>query len=467
MKLKPQHLSFLLFTVVFIALGCRAESSEVGYFWHVTDPHVDFLYKEGSEAKCDQLMCCRDVVPNPKQRAGKFGSLPCDPPLSTFKNALEFVKSYPVDTDFIFYGGDSVPHDLWMQNRTYNLEYVRVLNNAFLDVFGVETPVVPILGNHDTFPVDQVDPNGWSWLLDPVSEWWSVWLPRQAVKTLREKGWYSLPSFRPGLTIICLYTQYEDPINFYLYENLTDPAGQMAWLEEELTQAEKIGNKVFLFGHIPPGQNNANLSPESLYNFNVKFSELVERFSDTIRIQLYGHTHTDAFRVITDLKTGQQPKGFGLISPAVTPWQNHNPAVRLIKYSRKTFDIMDVITFYADLEESNAADKMLWRKEYSMSEEYGLKNITAQGLFNLSQQMWKDDNVWAKFVKFYPSMTSSHEHCQGDCRALQVCASQQITMDYYSPCVEELAKIPRNEVKAALMQATREAALTKTKLQSL
>ena len=50
--------------------------------------------------------------------------------------------------------------------------------------------------------------------------------------------------YSPKLRIVSLNTQYCDTLNFWLYLNNTDPAGQLAWLVNELTWAEKLDVKV-------------------------------------------------------------------------------------------------------------------------------------------------------------------------------------------------------------------------------
>ena len=39
----------------------------------------------------------------------------------------------------------------------------------------------------------------------------------------------------------------------WLLINNTDPGGQLQWLVQQLTDAEKVGDKVHIIGHIPPG----------------------------------------------------------------------------------------------------------------------------------------------------------------------------------------------------------------------
>lgn len=38
----------------------------------------------------------------------------------------------------------------------------------------------------------------------------------------------------------------------WLLMNDTDPGGQLEWLIQQLLQAERVGDKVHIIGHIPP-----------------------------------------------------------------------------------------------------------------------------------------------------------------------------------------------------------------------
>lgn len=55
------------------------------------------------------------------------------------------------------------------------------------------TLVLSTLGNHDAFPVDQLDtpPNG-AWFLHPMADMLSSWLPEESLKTYRQAGYYSV-----------------------------------------------------------------------------------------------------------------------------------------------------------------------------------------------------------------------------------------------------------------------------------
>ena len=46
---------------------------QVGYFWYISDIHIDPKYKEGADTKCEEVLCCRTFSQNQTQRAPKLG----------------------------------------------------------------------------------------------------------------------------------------------------------------------------------------------------------------------------------------------------------------------------------------------------------------------------------------------------------------------------------------------------------
>jgi hypothetical protein len=82
---------------------------------HMTDPHYDHLYAEGSDLNCNLEMCCRAVNGFPTEdarKAKKWGGWSCDLPESTIRNMLQYVKS-SIKPKLFFWTGDNGAHDIW------------------------------------------------------------------------------------------------------------------------------------------------------------------------------------------------------------------------------------------------------------------------------------------------------------------------------------------------------------------
>ena len=64
--------------------------------------------------------------------------------------------------------------------------------------------------------------------------------------------------------------------------------------------------QVFLFTHIPPGKFERFYQrfgdhygfPWFAENFNDRYLQILQKYADTIHLQLYGHHHTDTFKLI-------------------------------------------------------------------------------------------------------------------------------------------------------------------------
>lgn len=83
----------------------------------LSDPHIDFSYKEGEPSTCNFPICCRDNGPNqvsldPSKTAGKWGDYNCDIPYATLENMFEFIAKN-IKLDFMTWVGDNSGHNVW------------------------------------------------------------------------------------------------------------------------------------------------------------------------------------------------------------------------------------------------------------------------------------------------------------------------------------------------------------------
>lgn len=96
-------------------------AQNIGYFWQISDPHIDVDYKSGADPdNCNfEIMCCRHFFSNQTRRAGQFGETNtkfiCDTPERTIDVGFKFINEYSQrlnpKPDFIFLTGDFAAHD--------------------------------------------------------------------------------------------------------------------------------------------------------------------------------------------------------------------------------------------------------------------------------------------------------------------------------------------------------------------
>lgn len=60
--------------------------------------------------------------------------------------------------DFVLYMGDLPPHDVYNQSISYNNDITHYINVKLRQALP-NTMILPVLGDHECFPIDQYDPN--------------------------------------------------------------------------------------------------------------------------------------------------------------------------------------------------------------------------------------------------------------------------------------------------------------------
>lgn len=63
------------------------------------------------------------------------------------------------DLDYIVWTGDLVPHDVWNQSKSHNLQIIKEAVKQMTEKFP-NVPIFPALGNHESSPVNRYNTNG-------------------------------------------------------------------------------------------------------------------------------------------------------------------------------------------------------------------------------------------------------------------------------------------------------------------
>jgi sphingomyelin phosphodiesterase len=335
-----------------------------------------------------------------------------------------------LNPDFIFWTGDDPAHDIFSQSRADNLENIEILTQMFLKHFP-DTFVFPCLGNHDTFPVDQLDrPPNSNWLLDVVGKYWNKWLPPDALKTFKYGGYYQL-QLGPKLRLIVLNTLYYDVFNLWVLWNTTgpDPAGQWQWFISALADAKKNNQSVWIMGHIYPGHNQA------IVHFSHRFALVSSQYHDIIKAYFFGHSHQDEIRVLRD--ANNIPYGIMYIAPSVTPLKHQNPSVRIYHYYKDTYEIFDIEQYVADLDKANANGKLQYRLEYTAKKAYGLTSLSPQAWMSVVNMFKTNDTLWQQYYRFWRGEYPHETPCTGICKKTMICEILSIEPRQVFECLQQ------------------------------
>jgi sphingomyelin phosphodiesterase len=414
-----------LFVAATAVLAAKRNGRETGTALHLTDLHLDLRYQPGTNPNCNAVtVCCHnDSSPGPA-KAGQFGDYECDAPLVLMQEAFQFAST--LNPDFVLWTGDDPAHDDFSQSRESNLFRIEVLSDLF-DKYFPNKLVYPSLGNHDTFPVDQLDvPPRNQWLLSTVASYWNKWLDPQAIKTLTYGGYYQM-QVSPSLRIISINTLYYDMFNFWLlfYPNGTDFADQWKWLQNSLADAQSKGQNVWIIGHIYPG--NYQGTP----GFSHGYAQLMKQYQDTITGHFYGHSHQDEFRVAVD-KSGNAI-GFLYVAPSITPFTEQNPSMRVYHYYKDTNEVYDFDQYVLDLDQANLKGVMKWRLEYSAASAYNMTSLTPSSWLDLVHRFQSNDALFQQFQRYYHAEWPGVTPCTGSCKSQRLCALTSVDPQVKSP----------------------------------
>eukprot|EP01137_Pigoraptor_chileana_P002804 Opistho-2@42147 len=426
----------------------KADSTKVFRVLQLADMHVDAMYKENTNAHCGKFTCCRES--EGPGTAGYWGDYSCDLPIRTISHTLDFISKMDPRPDFIIWTGDNPPHDLSEESEESQLVASSVVGTLLRDHLS-DFDIAPSLGNHEGFPANLYYQPTYKWLTDGLAEVWSDWLPADALATFREAGYYTM-LVRPGLRIVSMNTQYGYQENFYFILNSDVPAVQKYydWLNSTLLAAEAAGEKVFLVGHVPPGQ------PDAIESYGAFHRSIVTRFSKIIIAQTFGHTHLDQFEVIRE-KTGNttsgDPVGVAFIAPSLTTYTNLNPTFRVYEFDDATLELLDFKQYYMNMSRANevAASEMAagtkpltpptFELEYSARDAYGLASMAPSEWMRMSDRMATDDDLLATYFK-HRSSSARNDTCDILCRRTIVCMTRSASVDEYALCMGGVHDMP-------------------------
>jgi sphingomyelin phosphodiesterase len=272
-----------------------------------------------------------------------------------------------IKPDIIVWTGDNPPHNPWNENSQEIFNITQVFVDLLYEKYKYKGAVFPSLGNHEEYITDQYNPFDSSRekeFLQKMGDIFRVFLGDEQHETFVKYGFYTAKYANTNLRIISINCFLCDVMNFFLIRDPTDPGKQFEWLEKVLREAERDGEYVFIIGHIPPGDSTY------LSECSKRYNAIVDRFSNTIRGQFYGHTHYDEFRIITEYFNEEKIAGIILTAPSLTSYSWKNPSFRVYEVDSKTSIIKDYYQYRLNLTEANLNpyDKPDWKVAYTAKE---------------------------------------------------------------------------------------------------
>ena len=122
--------------------------------WHVTDSHLNLWHA----AYGDVRDMCRSTTAIPSRRPGAFGHFNCDPSRELLVLALAQMKQVAPEPDLILLGGDVFGHVPAAHEDAAAVRESQRVQAELITAAFPRTTVLPVVGNHDTWPYFE-----WRW----------------------------------------------------------------------------------------------------------------------------------------------------------------------------------------------------------------------------------------------------------------------------------------------------------------
>ncbi|EPS35892.1 hypothetical protein H072_10630 [Dactylellina haptotyla CBS 200.50] len=414
-------------------------------FVHISDTHVDRLYKNGTNTKCNKPICCRPYTPGDdvgktQNPAGPFGSIGCDTPVSLEQSMYQAIIENAGDADFMIFTGDIVDAALWLQSQDNTVGAIKDMYGQ-ITKSGFGAKVYGVIGNHDTAPVNLFP------LAEPETSYASAapfynqvgvelqkWIGASAAKSMKENfGCYSVVHPGTNLKIISISTNFWYNLNIWVYDNngmdrARDPGNIFKWLTGELQAAEAAGMSALIIGHMPPGIVDA------LPDYSNYFNKIVTRYSSTVKGMFWGHTHSAEFEV-TYKDVAARSHGNAIITSYVTSCvtpRSANPVFRVYTIDPSTYQVLDYDHYYtsiADIGYGSTA-KPVWKKLYNAKAALGpLVSPPLPASAPLSPAFWhnltlafeSNDGAFQAWFDRKIADFQTAENCDADCKQKEIC----------------------------------------------
>jgi sphingomyelin phosphodiesterase acid-like 3 len=260
--------------------------------------------------------------------------------------------------------------------RAFTLKTLRFLARELRATFP-ETPMLPVLGNNDSFCGDYALRPGGRFLAASAAI--MAGLIGRGADAAFARSWRALgnyvvpnPAVADGL-IVALNTNF-------LARDYRDACGgdgdgnparaTLAWLSEVLHRAQADHRQVWLLYHIPPGADAfatarhgaCPVTPVPMFAsaYAQRFHALMARYRDTIAASFAGHIHMDSFELLAD---AAHPFGFVLIDPAISPIFGQNPGFRRLRLARDGALEDGTVHYLANLGAAAEGAAPQWRAE--------------------------------------------------------------------------------------------------------
>ncbi len=332
-----------------------------------------------------------------------------DTSFSLLESSLQAMQKNSAGARFVIVSGDLIAHAFDCKfaavfphaaGGAYQAFVEKTLDFVMEEVDGA-FPGVPVywaLGNNDSGCGDyRLDAN--SSFLAAVGEEVTKTLPaderKGAKETFAAGGYYSvrLPEPVRNGRLLVLDDLFMSS-NYKTCGGKADTSGaeaQLAWLAQQLADARRNGEKVWVMAHIPPGvDGHASMARidqvcgakgPKMFLSSEKLAEVLEENSDVVQLAIFAHTHMDEMRILK-AENGAEDTAVGegvavkMVS-SISPINGNAPSFTVARVNAANAGLRDFRVFVA----SNATGvDTAWHEEYDWDQTYHQAEFSARAV---------------------------------------------------------------------------------------
>jgi sphingomyelin phosphodiesterase acid-like 3 len=340
-----------------------------------------------------------------------------DTPYTLLHSSMVAMGSRQLDAKFITLSGDLIAHSFYCKytalvpastQSDYQAFVLKTLSFVMGELRAVfpRIPIYVAFGNNDTACDDYRFDSG-SEFLAQAGRIVAEGLPSSQRQQVRDGfargGYYSVtmrtPMRRTRLVVVN---------DIFLSRKYSTCAGkadsaagaeQMKWLQEQLEQARRSGEKVWVMGHIPPGVDpySTIMHAKDICAGGVTFlssdrlADLLIENAAVIRLAIFAHTHMDEIRLLEPEGSvppaSSKPEVAVKIVPSISPMFGNNPSFTIAHINPSSAVLQD----YEVIAASNQTGvSTTWSKEYDYAQTYHEGQFTPAAISKLITEFKND-----------------------------------------------------------------------------
>ena len=388
-----------------------------------------------------------------------------DTPPALLQSAIEAMRTRQPDAKFMMVSGDLVVHDFECRYHALipnvgrddyqafvlkTISYVtRALRNAFPGM-----PVYASLGNNDSGCGDyQLDPNSPFFATGGgiLAEGLPAVDQHGAKKEFAAEGNYSVMMAAPfkNTRLIVLDDTFLSPkYKTCAGKRITTGSDEeLRWLNQQLVDARRLGQRVWVMGHIPPGIDPFSTAERFrdvcggqdpvMFLSSDRLPDLLLEYDDVVKLAVFAHTHMDEVRLLHSQGGGAAAPTEAVavkMIPSLSPVHGNRPSFTVASINPSSAGMQDYSVFTAS---NLTGDDTKWTLEYNYARTYHQADFSPAALNNMIEGFRTD-----KIAALPESASYLRNYFPGDKSALlspfwmqYTCALGNYTAKGFAACV--------------------------------